>query len=104
MVKDFNSDQFSTSNEFMTNADVATLAVQDLIENPVNPFTGKEINNDEKYAHEQYVTISKDWDTNINNGNVFLPGQWFAVRENIWNLDNWRLLDEKTSIPSELAE
>lgn len=104
MVKDFDSDEFTTSDEFMTNADVATLAVEGLIENPVNPFTGEEINNDEKYAHDQYVTISKDWDTNINNGNVFLPGQWFAVSEDIWNLDNWRLLDEETSIPSELAE
>lgn len=104
MVKDFGSDEYTTSDEFMTNADVATLAVENLIENPVNPFTGKDINNDEKYAHEQYITISKDWDTNINNGNVFLPGQWFAVSEDIWNLENWRLLDEKTSIPSDLTE
>ena len=43
LVKDFNSTEFTVSEEFMTTADVPTLAVKDLIDNPVNPFTGKEI-------------------------------------------------------------
>lgn len=48
LVKDFNSKEFTISNEFMTNADTPTLAVDNLIRNPINPFTGRVINNDEK--------------------------------------------------------
>lgn len=43
LVKDFNDNKemISISYEFMTNADVATIATKGLIENPTNPFTGK---------------------------------------------------------------
>lgn len=89
MVKDFNSREFSTSNEFMTNADVPTLAVEDLIANAVNPFTGKPINNAEKTAHEQFVILSADWDVNDNNGNTYLPAEWASVKDNLWDKNNW---------------
>lgn len=101
MVKDFDSDTFTTSDEFMTNADVPTMALQGLIENPVNPFTGKEINNDEKFAHDQYISTSGVWEVSKNNGNQFLPSQWFAVSGSIWDMDNWRLIEEVTTIPEE---
>lgn len=89
MVKDFDSHGFTTSYEFMTNADVATLAVEELIEEPINPFTGKEINSDEKHAHDQFVIMS--WKHNIgdNNGFQFLPSQWASVREDLWKRENW---------------
>ena len=101
LVKDFGSNDFVTSKEFMTQADIPTIAVDDLISNPINPFTGKEINNNEKYLHDQYVTISQEHDVAVNNGNVFLPGQWFAVSDNIWDLNNWRFIEEFTSMPEE---
>lgn len=94
MVKDFNSTEFTVSHEFMTNADVPTLAVQGLIENPVNPFTKKAITNNEKYAHEQYITLSNDWETDENNGNTFLPSKWASVKENIWDEDNWKVCNK----------
>ena len=72
MVKDFGSEGFVTSDTFMTNADVPTLAADGIIENPVNPFTGKPINSDEKTAHDQYIMTSGEWDVSINNGNTFL--------------------------------
>ena len=89
MVKDFDSEGFTTSHTFMTNADVPTLAVKDLIENPVNPFTDKPINSDEKTAHDQYITMSYLSDIEENNGNTYIPSAWLSVRENIWNKDNW---------------
>lgn len=89
MVKDFGSKEFSVSDKFMTNADVPTLAVKDLIENPVNPFTEKEINNLEKTAHEQYIIISNKWDVMTNNGNAFLPAMWASVKESLWEKENW---------------
>ena len=82
-------------------ARVPTFAVDDLIENPVNPFTGKEINNDEKYAHDQYVIHSWEYDIAINNGNTFIPSKWYRVKDNIWDLNNWTLLEEVTTLPEE---
>lgn len=41
MVKDFGSSEFTISEEFMTNADVPTLAMKDLITEHRNPLHGK---------------------------------------------------------------
>lgn len=104
MVKDYNSQKFNVSNEFMTNADVPTLATKEIIRHPVNYFTGKIIDNTEKYSYDQYVITSYIWDTNHNNGTTFLPSTWYAVKDDIWNKDNWRFIDEVTTMPSELLE
>lgn len=93
MVKDFNSNEYTVSDEFMTNADVPTLAFEGLIENPINPFTGNPVNNEAK-SGEQYITPSQEWDIAINNGNTFIPSQWYAVKDNMWDKNNWRLIDE----------
>lgn len=96
MVKDFGSDEFTTSSEFMTNADVPTLAMKDVIENPTNPFTGKAINNAEKYAHDQFIILSDTWSVVENNGNTFLPAKWASVKENIRDKNNWTFYDQQT--------
>ena len=94
MVKDFNSKDFTTSNEFMTNADVPSLAVRDLIESPVNPYTGKIISSEEKYLHPQFVTSSNKWDANENNGTTFdtSDGHWYSVHDDIFKEENWELI------------
>lgn len=90
LVKDFGATGFTTSNTFMTNADVPTLAMEGLIENPVNPFTGKEINSSYKTENkEHYVIASMDWDVNINNGNQFLPAEWASVSGDVSKKENW---------------
>ncbi|MBR0100696.1 MAG: YidC/Oxa1 family membrane protein insertase [Treponema sp.] len=93
MVKDFNSTEFKTSNEFMTNADVPTLAVKDVIENPRNPFTGKTIDNKEKNAHPQLVTSSLHWEITKYNGTAFdtSDGHWYSVHDDIFKEENWKL-------------
>ncbi len=35
---------------FMTNADIPTIAFESTVKNPVNPYTNKKIDNQEKYA------------------------------------------------------
>lgn len=95
LVKDFNSTEFTVSQEFMTTADVPTIAVKDLIDNPINPFTGKVITNTEKTAHEQYIIMSDEYDTNVNNGNTFLPARWARVKDDLWNKENWEFYDEE---------
>lgn len=101
MVKDFGADGFTTSDVFMTNADVPVIAVNETIENPVNPFTGKVINSDEKTAHDQYIIDSEDWDIEKNNGNTFLPSDWYSVHDNIWNMDNWKLAASNAVLTTE---
>ncbi|MBQ4651244.1 MAG: YidC/Oxa1 family membrane protein insertase [Oscillospiraceae bacterium] len=96
LVKDFGAKEFSVSDEFMTNADVPWLAMEGLIDNPVNPFTGLPINDTEKLAHDQYICLSSEWDVNVNNGNTFLPSAWAGVKDNIWDEANWTLIREPT--------
>ena len=95
MVKDFDSHGFTTSEEFMTNADVPTLATTDLIENPINPFTGKNISNAEKTAHDQIITLSYVWELQKNCGNTFLPSCWASVSGNPWDLNNWSFYQQE---------
>ncbi len=96
LVKDFDAEGFTTSDEFMTNADVPVLAMQGLIDNPVNPFTGNPINSDEKFAHDQIVTMSTVWQINDHPENTFLPSKWGAVSKDLHNRQNWKFYDEET--------
>lgn len=89
MVKDFDAKEFRVSHEFMTNADVPAIALNELVKKPVNPFTGNEISTAEKTAHEQCIIVSNLWETKDNQGNVFAPARWFSVKEDIWNRENW---------------
>ncbi len=95
LVKDFGSTGFTTSDEFMTNADVPTLAFADLIENPINPFTGNAVNNDEKFAHDQIIIVSPLFDVKENNGTQYLPARWASIKDSIWERDNWNFYDEE---------
>lgn len=103
MVKDFNSAGFVTSDTFMTNADVPTLAMRGLIENPINPFTGKAINSDEKTAHDQFIITTGTFRIDLNNGNTFLPSRWASIHDNIWDKDNWTLYNEETVLDKHAA-
>ena len=100
MVKDFNSHEFTTSEEFMTNGDVPTLAFDGLIDEPINPSTGNRITNDEKYEHPQYVWGSTGWDINQNNGNTFKPeGVWLSVHTDMRDMNNWKVLNSNATLP-----
>lgn len=95
MVKDFGATgELTIDNQFMTNADVPTIAMSDLIDDPVNPFTGLAINSDAKDAPYQVVHHVIEWDTRKNNGTTFLPGVWFSVHDDLFNTDNWEKLGE----------
>ena len=97
MVKDFDSKGFKTSDEFMTLADVPTLAMKGIIENPVNPFTGNPVTDDEKYAHPQEVIFSTEYRISVNHGYTFIKDEngWYSVKDNIFDEANWEYLGEK---------
>lgn len=95
LIKDFDAKEFTVDEQFMTNADVPTYAFDDLIDNPTNPFTGKEINNEEKYAHPQYVFSSPEWNVEVNNKETFDPhGIWFEVSKDMRDKNNWTIISD----------
>ncbi len=94
MVKDFGSSgAWKISWDFMTQADVPTLASQDLIEDPVNPYTGNPISSDAKLARDQYVYLPSDWNL-VDTGTQYLPGAWMKVHNNFWDKNDWTVLGD----------
>lgn len=84
MVKDFcesgdtPSEKIVTSDEFMTNADTAIIALEGLVDDPVNPYTGASINNAQKYARKQYIFDDRIWLS--VEGNIYDPDNWETVK------------------------
>ena len=76
LVKDFDATGFTVCEDFMTNADTPTLAMEGLIEDPVNPFTNNPINSEGKNG-SQMVIYSRIWNPEDNNGTTFVPGNWY---------------------------
>lgn len=103
LVKDFYSKGFSTSDTFMTNADVPVLATEGIIKNPTNPFTNKSITSEEK-EKVQYLPTSSIWSVEENNGYTFLPSRWFTIKEDIWKEENWGIIDKEVILPEEVVE
>lgn len=91
MVKDFNAHgSMKTSDEFMTNADVATLATEGVIENPINPFTGKLISSEDKVSDRQYVErgvkkYRKPEEEKLRVDEII----WYTVHDSIFDKNNW---------------
>ena len=98
LVKDFNSKQFTTSNEFMTNADVPSLAFAGVVDKPINPFTGKEVNSKDK-ENKQYVLASDKYRMYWNVGNTFIASRWYSVHTNMLDKNNWKLEKEEAVLP-----
>lgn len=102
MVKDFDSTNYVTDYSFMTNADVPTIALADIVDNPTNPYTGTPINSEPKYG-DLYVdyTNEVEWvggNPEMNPGNTFGYAEdtiWFKViNGNIFDEKNWIKVDK----------
>lgn len=78
LVKDFNADTFTVSDEYMTNADVPTLAFRDLIEDPVDPATGAPVTDAQK-QESVHIFHSDEWNISENNGAAFHDGHWLTL-------------------------
>ena len=97
-VKDFNAKHLTVSKEFMTNADVPSIAFKDIVANPVNPFTGKEVN-DKAKLEKQYVLASDKYRMYWNTGNTFVASRWYSVHTNMLDKSNWKLEKEEAVLP-----
>lgn len=95
MVKDFGSTGFTTSYEFMTNADTPALAFSGVINSPVNPFTGNTVSFDNK-PDEQLIYLSARANVLTNNGICYEDPEavWLTVQDNIWDRNNWNMYNE----------
>lgn len=93
MVKDFGAKGFHISEELMTNADVPTLALENVVEDPINPFTNNRITSTYKYNNRDLnVIFCEHFHINENNGYKFLPEAWFSVRDDVRKKENWDYL------------
>jgi YidC/Oxa1 family membrane protein insertase len=83
LIKDFGAaGNLVTDNTFMTHGDVPLIAMDGLIENPVNPFSGNLIKNNK----ENGVMIA-------NTGTFQFrvsDDQWLYVKDNVFDPANWR--------------
>ena len=95
MVKDFKAKGFFRDDTFMTNADVPSLALNSLVVNPVNPYTGKKIDDSEKFAHSQIVYGGPYYNIKPHSNKVLIPSIWFSVKDNIYDYNNWRYTKRK---------
>lgn len=93
LYKDFGDAGWKVSDEFMTNADTPTLAMEEIIDNPINPFTGNPINSDKKYD-TLYITLSENWQ--VSDSNVFdtSDAPWYTVTDNIFDKSQWKKIEE----------
>jgi arylsulfatase A-like enzyme len=95
LFKDFNTHGEPVKNmAFMTNADVPALALKDIIEDPVNPFTGNKISMEPK-KDGVFITTNHLSMAHHHGKNRFTieDDQWLYVRGNIFDKKNWSAKD-----------
>jgi hypothetical protein len=91
MVKDFNaSGELKTDMTFMSNADVPYLALLDVIDRPVNPFTGNAITMEAKES-PLYIAISSKNETGEAQEAKYplFPEVDYYVHDNIFVAESW---------------
>lgn len=96
LIKDFNSHgSLSVDDSFMTNADVPIIALEDIINNPINPWTGNLLKSDKEDGIT--LTTSTLWDIKKHPTNTFdiKPEEWLHVHTDIYNSNNWSLVNKQ---------
>ena len=93
MMKDYNASGFTTDETFMTNADGVAFAVKDIIENPINPFTGNSLLEQNKENIRIEASLDIGFDT-IEFLNVIPKSKWYTVHDDIYDMSNWEYLGE----------
>ena len=100
MVKDFNSNEFSTDPTFMTNADTPAIAFEGIIDNPVNPFTGQKIDMSGKETDEKHIAFAVDYNTETNNGCQFKDIIWIGFKgDDVRDMKAWHTIGNSLDGP-----
>jgi hypothetical protein len=95
MVKDFNAEgPLKTDCQFMTQADVPMLALDGLINDPRNPFTGNRIKADKKDG-VTITTSHRFYPTDHGKYRFKIDGhEWLHVHTNIFDPANWEKVEK----------
>jgi len=89
LVKDFNAKgAMKTDTAFMANADVPSLAMKELVENPVNPFTGNAITTNKK-NNPFLILVRRVVDKNETEIELDTQNTYY-VHDNIFDEENWK--------------
>ncbi len=93
-VKDFGATgDYTIDYTFMTNADTPYLAMKDLIDNQVNPFTNSPIYQpDAKNADKMYVLYTDNWNPIKDSTQFDAEGVniWYSLyNQDIFDMENW---------------
>jgi len=89
LVKDFNEKGAMRKDmTFMANADVPALAMEGLVENPVNPFTGGAIVADQK--SKPLLILTKPLEDRNEYEIELNPHNTYYVHDNIFDEKNWK--------------
>lgn len=97
-VKDFGATgEVHTSNAFMTNADVPSIATAAIIADAKNPFTAKSLNSPGVKDGGVVITSTHNWVPNQHSKNTFsiAAGDWYLVKNNIFDEGNWQQIKIK---------
>ena len=92
MIKDFDaSGGLVKSDAFMTNADVPLLALDNLINNPVNPFTSGPLQYDkDNGAYIATIGALSSYRHSKNKFNIS-DNKWLLVKDNVFDPANWTI-------------
>ena len=65
--------------------------MNDIIDDPVNPFTGNKIDRSAKETDKLLITLSKNANLSEQKWNVFdtMGASWYSVKDNIFDKNNW---------------
>jgi len=98
LVKDFNaSGNIKTDYTFMTHADVPSLSVAGVIDNPVNPFTGNSFNISEKDDGIYGVELLH-WNPDTQNKTTFKGEYWYKTSNNLFDGDPVKFVTEEEAM------
>ena len=94
MVKDFNNrGTLAINNTFMTNADVPLIALEGIVDNPINPWTGRLLASDK--SDGVIITTSGLWDPDTRGYTFNIrPNEWLHVHTYVFELENWTWIEK----------
>ena len=77
--------------KFMTNADTPALALEGIIPNAKNPFTGVPLKPTDKFQYVKIMTAPPQ-STRIRKQTRFdiAQDEWFTVKDDIYVPENWK--------------
>ena len=94
MVKDYGAEKFTVDESFMTNADVPFIAMNGLVADMTNPFTGKTINIESKNGLQLVYDCGVSNPVEYEKSYKYNKGKWYSVCNDRRDMSNWEYIGE----------